>query len=207
MLTPPDILSAKLMVQMGYAESTLVQSELSLADKDDDLSLDLVARLTGKGHLKADQVKRLRRYVALFDHVRREATYLRFFERRAGDSPFSREEIGALIARLEHNRYRVRLPSVLLELGRISRDEAMEIEAAVRKAVRREDLKVLKRYRRESFTGVARPTGSSGSGAHRALQGLEPLSLQDDPQIRQAGDEAPPRGGGRQDGHYRVPPQ
>ena len=57
MLPPADILAAKLMVQMGYAETDQVLAILRSSDLDEDLTLDLIARLTGAGTLQPEQVK------------------------------------------------------------------------------------------------------------------------------------------------------
>jgi hypothetical protein len=154
-LTPADVVAAKLAVQLKLVDADVVRAEMHQSDKDDDLTYDLIARLHARGALKAANVKQVRRYSAMFDHVRREAIYLRQVEKR--QPPLSTADVGEVLARVEKDSYRRRLGAVLVDLGHITVEEAHQIDTKTRQSIQHEDLKVLKRYRAQQFEGVGRP--------------------------------------------------
>lgn len=154
-LHPSDIVAAKLLVQLGDVAPDVLRRELAAVDADPQGAVDLVARLARAGALDGARVTRVRRYVALFEHVRREAIFLRMVEKELPQ--LSKEEIGELIARLERSDYRTQLAAVLTAQGRIDAAQARALERRARDAMRREDLKVLERYRAQRFEGVSRP--------------------------------------------------
>ncbi len=154
-LHPSDIVAAKLLVQLGDVAADVLQRELVAVDTDPQAAVDLVARLARGGVLDGARVTRIRRYVALFEHVRREAIFLRMVEKELPQ--LSKEDVGELIARLERSDYRTQLAAVLMAQGRIDASQARDLERRTRDAMRREDLKVLERYRAQRFEGVGRP--------------------------------------------------
>ncbi len=155
MLHPSDIVAAKLLVQLGDARADQLQRELAAVDADPQGAVDLVARLARAGALDAPRVTRIRRYVALFEHVRREAIYLRMVEKHA--PPLSTEAISERLARIERSDYRTHVAAVLVEQGALDVKQARELDRKTHQAMRREDLKVLERYRGQRFEGVGRP--------------------------------------------------
>jgi predicted Ser/Thr protein kinase len=154
MLVPADIIAAKLLGQISSVPTKEIRRTLKEADEAYDSSMDVVARLAEKGLLSASEVKRTRRYVAQFEHVRYEAMFLKKLERVRSVPKFKMYE---LMAYLEGGSYRRRVGPVLVELGWLSVDQAKTIENQSRKRLLKEDLKVLERYRNEKFKNVSKP--------------------------------------------------
>jgi predicted Ser/Thr protein kinase len=147
--------TGKLTVQLGFAPAALVQNHMHAADREPHSGLDLLARLGASGALSQAQVKRVRRYAAMFDAVRFEAVTLRLVERR--QPPLSSEDVGEALANLERDTYRRHLGAVLVDLGFLTEEESVAFAEGARESILREDLKVLARYRAQGFSGVARP--------------------------------------------------
>ncbi|HBP21222.1 MAG TPA: hypothetical protein DEA08_25975, partial [Planctomycetes bacterium] len=115
----------------------------------------MVGQLEEEGLLAREQAARVRRFGAMFEHVRLEAVYLRTVESRRPE--LDSGAISELLAKLELSRYRRRLGQVLIEARALASEEALEIERLSRNKLQREDLRVLERYQGEDFAGVARP--------------------------------------------------
>lgn len=154
MLVPADIIAAKLICQMKLVSLQDLRKLLKRADQDDDASLDIIARLTNEGFLDPRQVKKVRRYIAQFEHVRYEAVFLRRLEKLRSVPKSTMHE---LIARIEVSAYRRRLGPVMVEQGLLDPEDAAKVERYARKRLAKEDMKVLERYRADGFKGVGRP--------------------------------------------------
>ena len=72
MLSPADIIAAKLVCQLGLVDPEVVRGELMQADADPDSTTDILVRLVETGHLNRDQLSRMRRYIAQFERARDE---------------------------------------------------------------------------------------------------------------------------------------
>ena len=155
MLSGGDVAAGKLLVQLGLVSVEDVRSHLRAVDQSREQGLDLVASLFDGGRIGVDDLKRVRRYQAMFEHVRLEAVYLRAVEQR--QPPLESGAVSTILAKLERDPYRRRLAAVLAELGILDGSEARELERKVRRRIAKEDLRVLERYRSEDFSGVARP--------------------------------------------------
>jgi hypothetical protein len=153
MLTAADVMAAKVIVQLGFATPDEVRSELRALDKEAGTARDLVNRFTDRGRLVAKQIEVVRHRVALYEHVRSEASYVRSLERWR---KVSREVTAELIAGLEETAFRRRLGELLVQQGRLTAQQDAILLDAERDAMRKDDARVLERYRREDFEGVAR---------------------------------------------------
>ena len=86
---------------------------------------DVVGQLEEEGLLAREQAARVRRFGAMFEHVRLEAVYLRTVESRRPE--LDSGAISELLAKLELSRYRRRLGQVLIEARALASEEALEI--------------------------------------------------------------------------------
>jgi serine/threonine-protein kinase len=154
MLTAADVISGKVLVQLGDVTAEAARATMREVAADADASCDLVARLHAAGLLTQQQVTRIRRYVALYELVRAEAVYLHLLEKKHG---VAKHEAHELLARIEADVYRTRLGAVLVTAGRITDDEDRALVHRARQAMANEDAKVVTRYARDDFEGVARP--------------------------------------------------
>ncbi len=154
MLTAADVIAGKLLVQMGDVPAEVARSAMREVAADEAAVQDLVARLYADQRLTHQQVSRIRRYVGLYEMVRAEAVYLSLLEKRHG---VARHEAHDLLARIEADVYRTRLGAVLVQLNRLSEEEDRALVQRARKAMASEDAKVVARYARDDFEGVARP--------------------------------------------------
>jgi len=152
-LTPGDIVAGKLLVQLGDVPAEVVREHLRAAAADERADLDVVSRLAWAKALDEPRYRRIRRFVALFEHVRHQAVFLRLLEQRG----LASDEVYDLIARAEMSAYRRSLSQILVEERRLTPDRAAELEGQTVEALRQEDLRVLERYRRQDYAGVARP--------------------------------------------------
>ena len=155
MLSGGDVAAGKLLVQLGIVGADEVRKHLRLVDQSQEQGLDLVASLYDAGRIGVPDLKRVRRYQAMFEHVRLEAVFLRAVEQR--EPPLDGAAVSNILVKLERDPYRRRLAAVLAELGILDGTEALEIERKVRRRIAKEDLRVLERYRAQDFEGVARP--------------------------------------------------
>lgn len=153
MLVPADIVAGKLLVQLGWVPPQRVRKQLRVTSDEPDTSLDLVSRLAWNSQLDRQQYAAIRRYVALFEHVRHEAIYLRLLEQQG----LGADEACELIAQVELHAYRRRIGELLVERGRLTPQQHEQLDRRAREKLLREDLRVLRRYEDEDFRGVARP--------------------------------------------------
>ena len=153
-LSPADLITGKLLIQLGDASFEDVRRHTLELDADPHEPWDLVSSLVSAGLLSPEQVKRIRHYVAIFWRVRQAGVALRQVERRLGLSP---SLTGELMARIERANYRERLGDLLAEAGVMSAAEGEALEREVREALEVENARLVERYRAEGFAPLARP--------------------------------------------------
>ncbi|HZU96003.1 MAG TPA: serine/threonine-protein kinase [Planctomycetota bacterium] len=153
MLTATDIMAAKIVVQLNLAPVDDVRAELRASDKEPGRGRDVVNRLADRGKLGPKDVELVRHRVALYEHVRSEASYVRSLE-RMGKVP--KLQIAEMIARLEQTAFRKRLGDVLVKEGRITAEQDALLANAEKDVKEKDDARVLDKYRKEDFAGVAR---------------------------------------------------
>ncbi|MBI3722516.1 protein kinase, partial [bacterium] len=147
-----DIIAAKLLVQLGWHGAAAARADLLGHDVVPG-SMDLVASYARNGFLSPARVEKVRRYVALYGRVRREALYAAIIEQ---SRLVGLQDLKRLKARLETERYTRTLGDLLLEERRITRDAHARVVAEAATQLAREDEKLLERYRRARFDGVER---------------------------------------------------
>ena len=155
MLTASDMATAaKIVVQLGFVAADAVRAELRALDGDRTSPRDLVNRLTDGGRLNAKQIETVRHRVALYEHVRGESSYVRSLERSMRN--LSKTHVAELIAGLEKNAFRRRLGEILVKQGKLTKAQDAQLVDAEREALLRDDHRVIERYRKEDFAGVAK---------------------------------------------------
>ncbi|MGE0708393.1 MAG: serine/threonine-protein kinase [Planctomycetota bacterium] len=155
MLSPADVVTAKLLCQVQAASPDQVRAAMRALAQTPAGGSDLVGFLQEQGILSGPVAAKLRRYQALFEHIRLEGVYLRMAEK--SDPPLDRLEVAEVLARIEADSYRARIGEVLVRMGRLSPAAARDLDRKAREKLQKEDLKVLERYAAEDFAGVARP--------------------------------------------------
>jgi hypothetical protein len=153
MLTARDIMAAKIAVQLGFVTAPDARAELKAVDSDPTSSKDVVNRLTDAGRLDPKQIELVRHRAALYEHVRSEASYVRSLERLGN---VRKEVVAEIIAGLEKTAFRKRLGPLLVAQGKITRAQDELLVAAEVDAMQKDDARVIERYRKEDFAGVAR---------------------------------------------------
>jgi serine/threonine protein kinase len=159
MLTAADVIAGKLLVQMGDVPLDVARATMREVAADAEAVYDVVARLQAGGHLEPRKVTRIRRYVALYELVRSEAVYLHLLEKRHG---VPKHEAHDLLARIEADVYRTRLGAVLVASNRLKEEEDRALVLKARQAMANEDQKVVARYVKDGFEGLARPLITDG---------------------------------------------
>lgn len=154
MLTTSDIMAGKVVCQLGLADPDHVRAVLRKVDWDASSALDLLNRLGSDGTLNPSQVAKVRHRVGLYEHVRREALYLRMLERKSG---IPKQVVAKLISELERTAYRRRLGDVLTRQGKVSHEQDALLQQRVQEWVGPDDARILERYRSSDFEGVGRP--------------------------------------------------
>ncbi len=154
MLTATDIMAAKVIVQLGYVPSDDVRAALRALDKEPASTRDLVNRLFDAGRLAPKQIEVVRHRVALYEHVRGESSYVRSLERSLRN--VSKQTIAELIAGLEKSTFRRRLGEILVKQGKLTPAQDALLVGAEHETMSKDDQRVLDRYRKEDFAGVAR---------------------------------------------------
>jgi hypothetical protein len=153
-LTTSDIMGGKIVCQLGLAQPSEVQQVLREVDWDPSAAQDLLNRLVARGLIPADQVPTVRHRVGLYEHVRREALYLRMLERK---SKIPKTVVAQLISELERTAYRRRLGDVLTRTGKLSLEQDHLLQQRVQEWVGKDDARIMERYRTSDFEGVGRP--------------------------------------------------
>ena len=154
MLTTGDVMAGKMLVQLGLGNGEELRSLLHEVDADPGKQRDLIHRLVERGRLKKDEVELIRHRVALYEHVRREAVYLRFLERSLS---VDKKTVADLIARLERAAYRRRLGEALVLQGRVTPEQDKALTAQMWDWLAADDERILGRYRKEGFAGIQKP--------------------------------------------------
>ena len=154
MLSTSDVMAGKILVQLGLVGAEVIRETLRELDADPTRTRDLINRLFERRRIDQAGLELVRHRTALYDHVRREAVYLRFLERTL---TVDKQTVAGLIARLEHAAYRRRLGEALVRQGTITTEQDRALTRQMWDWLAADDRRILERYRRESFAGVARP--------------------------------------------------
>ena len=147
-------MAGKIVCQLGYAQPDPVRAVLRQVDWDASAAQDLLNRLGAAGTLQPAQVALVRHRVGLYEHVRREALYLRMLERKSG---IPKPVVAKLISELERTAYRRRLGEVLTRQGKLSHEQDALLQQRVQEWIGPDDARILERYRASDFEGVGRP--------------------------------------------------
>ena len=154
MITIDDVIAGKIVSQLGLATSELIRRELTALSQEADSPLDLVNRLTVAGLLHDKSIALVRHRVSLYDHVRAEAAYLRRLEQK---SAIPRQTVALFISELERTTYRRRLGDVLVRKGRMRHEDDQKLLRRVRRAMERENERIIARYAEDGFEGATKP--------------------------------------------------
>ncbi len=160
MLTVSDVVAAKLLVQLEAVPLEVARAHLRAVAADEAATDDVVARLQAAGALPGATAAQARRLVALYELVRAEAVYLQHLEREG----LAREQAHALLAEIEASPVRERLGAVLVAQGRLTAEDDARLRDKAARSLAVEDERVVGRYLRDDFEGVARPV-VPGAGA------------------------------------------
>jgi len=152
-ITTNDVMSGKAIVQLGLSPAEVVRQTLRDLDADPNPGRDLINRLVEAKQLDPRHVETLRHRIALYAHVRAEAVYLRMLERR---TKVPKPVVAELISDLERQTYRRRLGDVLVQQRKLSKPQDEVLVRDQAEWVRREDAKIIERYRGQDFAGVER---------------------------------------------------
>jgi predicted Ser/Thr protein kinase len=156
-IDPADIVAAKLMHQLGWASPEELQL-LLVELHADPLPVEFLSELQARSVVSAEQASYVRGCTARFQVAFFEAAYMRELERRGMES----NETVDLLARAESTGHVVRLSYLLHERGQIPDATLWEIQELTLRNVRSQDAKVIERYARQDFVGVARPLVPDG---------------------------------------------
>ena len=154
MLTSQDVISGKIAVQLGLVAPDEVRGHLRQLDAAPTERKDLINVLTESGRLDDANLALLRHRSALYDHVRREAIYMRLLEK---ETTIQKESVAKLLAQLERAAFRRRLGEVLVQRGNLQADYDRGLLEKQQRLIDKEEARILARYRDEDFEGVARP--------------------------------------------------
>lgn len=154
MLNITDIVSGKLLLQMGQADPAEVRIVLGEIDRDPDPVFDLINRFHRAKKLDGKKLRRLRAFVALYQHVRSESLFLRRLETR---KLVEHDFLVRLLALIESECYRRRIGEVLIGLGKLTPPIDIEITRWVIKRMAKRDKQIIDRYRKEGFRGAVNP--------------------------------------------------
>jgi serine/threonine protein kinase len=149
MLSSRDVIAGKMAVQMGYSTADAVRVQLREMVASPDDPRDLIHRLP----LPDPAIQFLRHRVALYEHVRREAVYVRLLER---GTTIKRPKLARILAELEHSEFRRRLGDVLVERGNLKPAYDDNLVKKQETMLLRDEKRILDRYRQRDFEGVAK---------------------------------------------------
>ncbi len=130
MISPGDIIAAKLLVQLRWVPIEAARHTLETVASAPGYGVDFLTQLEVMG-LALTHVKQIRRYVARFQFAFHEAAFLRELERHG----FSHDKACQLLAGIEMQPSLRRLGDVLLEQGQLSEEELWEVEETTRRNV------------------------------------------------------------------------
>jgi len=154
MLEASDVIAGKIAVQLGMAAADVVREHLRALDAAPGDRRNLLNHLHAADLLDEGQLELLRHRTALYEHVRREASYVRLLER---NTTIQKQTVARLLAQLERSAFRRRLGEVLVKRGNISAEYDQELQRTLEDTLTRDEARILGRYRAEGFAGVARP--------------------------------------------------
>lgn len=154
MLSASDIITGKIVIQLGLADADFVRGLLRDIDAHPDANRDLVNRLYEAGKIDAKGIEFLRHRVALYEHVRNEAVYVRLMER---GTSIQKGTVARLLAQLERSAFRRRLGDVLVKRGSLKPEYDRSIVKKREDVVKKDNERILQRYRDEDFVGVTKP--------------------------------------------------
>lgn len=148
-----DIVAAKMAAQLRWAPAEKLRDELVKLDARAG-SEDAISHFTTLGLLEAGQGAKLRRYVELYERVRREALYCALIE-RAGI--LTKSDVGVWKERIEEEGYEKSLGEHLLAAKKITPIQAGQLRQQQFVGIDKENDRLLVGYRKSRFEGVGRP--------------------------------------------------
>jgi hypothetical protein len=154
MLQASDVMAAKIAVQLRIVGDQDARAILRAMDAQPASNGDFVNRIALHFRLDPRVVETVRHRVALYNHVRAESVYLRLMEKELS---ISRQSVATLLAQLEGQAHRRRLGEALVRAGKLSQAHDTAFMNRARESIAGDDTRVLERYRREDFAGVAKP--------------------------------------------------
>ena len=154
MLNTRDVIAGKICVQMGLSNVDAVRDTLRAMDRETSDPRDLINRLHDQRQLDPGAIEFLRHRVALYEHVRWEAVYVRLLER---GTTVKKDTIAKLLAELERSAFRRRLGDILVERGNLKPAYDQKIVGKQRRMIQQDDERILARYRKSDFGGVSKP--------------------------------------------------
>ena len=154
MLSGSDIIAGKIIVQLNLASADEVCEQLQALDADPSARWDLINAFSKTGKLDAPSIELVRHRVALYEHVRREAIYVRLLER---ETTIKKTSVAKLLAQLEAAAFRRRLGDVLVRRGSLKADDDRALVRTQSSMIEKEDRRIIARYRHEDFKGVGKP--------------------------------------------------
>ena len=147
-----DVIAAKMVAQLGWLTVARLREELRALDAS-SAAQDLLASLVRQGALDRAQQTKARRYVDLYERVRKEALYCALLER---SRILGTGEIAEWKERLAQERYAKSLGEHLLAAKRISAAQAGKLRQQQFIGLERENERALEGYRKTVFEGVGR---------------------------------------------------
>ena len=153
MLSPADLIAAKLLVQMGDLTADQAREHLRATAADPEAEYDFLNRLAWELLLEPEQYERIRFYVAKFEYIRQEAMFLHAMERRG----LAKDAVYSLLARIEREAYRCRLSDLLVDLGVLTAAQQQALEHEAIEQSRHNDAQVLAHYTANDFQDIDRP--------------------------------------------------
>lgn len=149
-----DVMAAKIAVQLQLVGERDARDILRALDGGPPGQGDFVNLATRRFSLDPRAIEVVRHRTALYAHVRAEAVYLRLLERELG---IGRASVATLLAQLEAQPHRRRLGEVLVRHGKLTPEQDRSLKERALESIRKDDARILERYRREDFAGVAKP--------------------------------------------------
>jgi len=148
-----DIVGAKIAAQLGWVAAPALRAELGALDitRTND---DLISILVEKGYLDTARAGKLRRYLDLYERVRREALYIALLERA---QILSKEELASWKQRIEDEGYETSLGEHLLAAKKITAVQSGQLRQQQFLGLDKENERLLAGYKKSRFEGVGRP--------------------------------------------------
>jgi tRNA A-37 threonylcarbamoyl transferase component Bud32 len=154
MLTSSDIISGKMVVQLGLAPDVRVRAELRNLDAGMPGGATLLERLQTTHAIDAAWAASIKQRVALYESARGQSSYARLVQRTYHTSS---DTLNQLIATFERNPTSRRFGDLLIEQRIVTAEQHRALAQKTRQTLQQEDQKVIERYRKEDWAGVGRP--------------------------------------------------